>query len=64
MPITQLITAPMMDVGLLIVRFFLGTFFIAHGYNKLKDKEAMVKWLPYLLIYYKNLKCTRLNSTH
>ena len=51
MPITQLITAPMMDVGLLIVRFFLGTFFIAHGYNKLNDKEAMVKWLN--LIGYK-----------
>lgn len=42
---------PMMDVGLLVVRFFLGTFFIAHGYNKLKDKESMVKWLS--LIGYK-----------
>ncbi len=41
----------MMDVGLLVVRFFLGTFFIAHGYEKLKDKESMSKWLN--LIGYK-----------
>ena len=41
----------MIDVGLLVVRFFLGTFFIAHGYNKLKDKESMAKWLN--LIGYK-----------
>ncbi len=40
-----------MDVALLVVRFFLGTFFIAHGYNKLKDKESMIKWLN--LIGYK-----------
>lgn len=42
---------PMIDVGLLVVRFFLGTFFIAHGYSKLKDKESMAKWLS--LIGYK-----------
>ena len=42
---------PMIDVGLLVVRFFLGTFFITHGYRKLKDKESMVKWLS--LIGYK-----------
>jgi len=41
----------MIDVGLLVVRFFLGTFFITHGYRKLKDKESMVKWLS--LIGYK-----------
>src|SRR3989344_8770719 len=48
MPVTDL---PMIDVGLLVVRFFLGTFFIAHGYNKLKDKDSMAKWLS--LIGYK-----------
>ena len=42
---------PILDVGLLVVRFFLGTFFIAHGYSKLKDKESMAKWLS--LIGYK-----------
>lgn len=48
MPVTDL---PMIDVGLLVVRFFLGTFFIAHGYNKLKDKDSIAKWLS--LIGYK-----------
>lgn len=48
MPLTNV---PMIDVGLLVVRFFLGTFFIAHGYKKLKDKESMIKWLN--LIGYK-----------
>jgi len=39
------------DVGLLIVRFFLGTLFIAHGYHILADKKDMSKWLS--LIGYK-----------
>ncbi|MBI2105281.1 DoxX family protein [Candidatus Woesearchaeota archaeon] len=39
------------DFGLLIVRFFLGTFFIAHGYSILADKKDMTKWLS--IIGYK-----------